>query len=262
MAGRFENKVALVIGGGRGMGRTIAERFVAEGATVVITARAIKYGEQTVADIKAKGGKAFLVPCEINNRASMKNMVEEAARLAGKLDIVVLSAAANTGGLIENMSDEAIDELIHSNIHSLFWLAKDVVPHLSKAKDKGRLILISSSSANRVFMPGLLGYVSSKAFMNCFGRGLAPEFGPHNILVNIVESGMVASDRFKTELSDEAAAAITRSFPVPRVGTPDDIADSVLFLSSNEASYISGATLIVDGGATTAVIDMSARKVH
>lgn len=264
MAGRFEGKVALVVGGGRGMGRTIAEAYVAEGATVVISARALKFGEEAVAAIKAQGGRAFLVSCDISDRASMKAMVENAAHLAGSIDIVVHCASSNNSGLITQMGDEAYDELVRSNIHSIFWLAKDAAPFLSRSKDKGRLIYISSGSANRQYLPGLIPYMASKAYMNAFARGLALEFGKLGILVNVIEPGMTASDRMRSELPDEIAAAIASKFAVPRVGTTEEIAAAVLFLSSGDASYITGASLLVDGGASMASLGnlMDERAAH
>src|SRR5690606_14118414 len=227
----FEGKVALIVGGGRGMGRTIAEFFAMEGATVVIAARTLKFGEEAVAAIRQRGGTALLVPGDIAERAAMQAMVAETVRQAGPvIDIVVHCASSNNKGLVADMSDEAYDELVRSNIHSVFWVAKDTAPHLGKARDKGRLIYISSGAANRQFLPGLIPYASSKAYMNAFARGLAVEFGPRNILVNVVEPGMIASDRMKSELPEEFATAVAADFPVPRVGTTEDIADSVLFL--------------------------------
>lgn len=104
----------------------------------------------------------------------------------------------------------------------------------------------SSSSANREFIPGMIPYVASKSYMNAFVRGMAVEFGPMNILVNTVEPGLTATERMKATMANEMA----KNFPVPRVGQPQDIANAVLFLASPEASYITGSSLVVDGGIT------------
>ncbi len=250
MSARFENKVALVIGGGRGMGRAIAEAFAAEGAAVVVSARTPKFGEQTVADLRAKGAKASLVLGDIADRASVKRMIDDAVAQQGALDIVVHCAADNGHGLVAQMPDETFDYLVRSNVNSLFWVAKDAAQHLSKAADKGRLIYISSGSANRNYVPGLIPYASTKAFMNAFARGLAVEFGPLGILVNVVEPGMIASDRMQEHLTPDQAAAISANFPVPRAGQSSEIAAAVLFMASPEAGYITGSSLLVDGGAS------------
>lgn len=178
MRGRFEGKSALVIGGGRGMGRAIAERLATEGARVVVSARTARYGEETVAALRVQGREAALVVGDISDRAAVKQMIGDAARTMGGIDVLVHCAADNARGRVAEMADEDFDRLVRSNIHSLFWVAKDAAAYLEKSRDKGRLIYISSGSANRVFLPGLIPYASTKAFMNAFARGLAVEFGP------------------------------------------------------------------------------------
>lgn len=252
MQSRFKDKVALIIGGGRGMGKVIAEAFAAEGAAVVISARTASFGEETVAALRAKGCKASLVLGDISDRTDMKRIVEAAGREHGVIDVLVHCASDNAHGMVADMADEAFDAMVRSNIHSLFWIAKDAAPYLSKAKDKGRLIYISSGSANRSYFPGLIPYMSSKAFMNAFARGLAVEFGPRNILVNVIEPGMIASDRMKGMLTEAQYTAMAANFAVPRPGESADIAAAALFMASSDASYITGAALLVDGGATMA----------
>lgn len=252
MGNRFGGKVVLVTGAGRGMGRAIADAFAAEGARLVIAARTPRYGEEAVAAIRERGGEAVLVCGDMAERQAITAMIDTAIASYGQLDVLVHCAADNAHAPVVKMADEAFDYLVRSNIQSLFWIAKDAAPYLGKAADKGRLIYISSGSANRNYVPGLIPYASSKAFMNAFARGLAVEFGPLNILVNVVEPGMVASARMKSELSDSQADAIAANFPVPRPGEPDEIAAAVLFMASAQASYITGAALLVDGGASMA----------
>lgn len=152
------------------------------------------------------------------------------------------------------MSDEVFETQVHANIHSLFWLAKDALPLLAKAQDKGRLVYISSGAANRSFTPGLIPYMASKAYMNAFARGLANEVGRDNVLVNVIEPGLIASDRMREHLDEQRAAKIAAAFPIARVGLPAEIASAVMYLASPEAGYITGTTLLVDGGATMAPI--------
>ncbi|MDX9698752.1 MAG: SDR family NAD(P)-dependent oxidoreductase [Rhodocyclaceae bacterium] len=248
MGRRYEGKVVLVTGAGRGMGRAMADAFADEGATVVVSARTSRYGEAAVEAIRARGGRASLVTGDVSDSVAVREMFEHAVREHGRLDVVVHCAADNAHGLIAGMKDENYDYLIRSNIHSLFYIAKHSAPYLARAVDKGRLIYISSAMANRTFMPGLVAYGASKAYLNAFARGLALEFAPMNVLVNVIEPGMIASDRLKTTLSEEQVTAMSENIPVPRPGEPREIAAAALFLASTDASYITGSSLLVDGG--------------
>lgn len=248
---RFNDKVVLVTGAGRGIGKAIAEAFAAEGARVVIAARTPSHGEKAVAGIRERGGQATLVVGDISVRADLKAMVAATTDTYGRLDVVVHCAADVAHGLVKDMDEDAFDKLIHSNIHSLFWLAKDALGPLSKAPDKGRLIYISSNGAEgRSFVPGFSAYVSSKSFMNHFARCVALEYGQHNVLVNVVEPGLTLSDRMREHLPDSFSAKLSAGFPVPRPAQPAEIASAVLYLASPEAGYITGSSLLVDGGAS------------
>lgn len=251
---RFDNKVALVTGAGRGIGCAIAEAFAAEGARVVVSARTAAHGERVVAGIRERAGAATLSLADISRRDEVYAMIRHAQQIYGGLDIVVHCASDASMNRVADMSDDVFDAQVHANIHSLFWIAKATLPLLTEAKDKGRLIYISSGAANRSFMPGLIPYMASKAYMNAFARGLANEVGRDNVLVNVVEPGLIASDRMREHLDDKESAKIAAAFPVARVGLPSEIASAVMYLASSEASYITGTTLLVDGGATMAPI--------
>ncbi|ANG64423.1 oxidoreductase [Marinobacterium aestuarii] len=247
---RYKDKVVLVTGAGRGMGRAIALAYAREGAQVVVSARTAKYGEETIAQILALGAQACLVGGDIADRAAIKSMIEGAVETFGALDILVHCAADTARGLISEMSDDTFDHIVRSNIQSLFWLAKDAAPYLCRAQDKGRIIFISSGEANRKYTPTLIPYGSSKAFMNAFARGLAVEFGALNILVNVIEPGLIGTDHMLHTLGDDLPHKLAAHFPVARLGESADIASAALFLTSSEASYITGTSLLVDGGAT------------
>lgn len=249
---KFEGQVALITGAGRGMGRAIALRFASAGAKVVVSARTAARGEAVVAEIRSTGGDAVLAVGDISDREALRASVTTATRQYGRLDIVVHCAAESAHGRVVEMDEDAFDHMVRSNVHSLFWLARDTHAALAQSPEGGRLIYISSGSANRNFIPGLIPYMASKAYMNAFARGVAMELGRDRIRVNVVEPGMVASDRMREHLSDEVAMKIARPFPIPRPGTSDEIADAVLFLASPQARYITGTSLLVDGGASMA----------
>jgi 3-oxoacyl-[acyl-carrier protein] reductase len=251
---RFDNKIALITGAGRGIGRAIAEAFAGEGAKIMVSARTASHGERVVAAIRDRGGDATLTLADVSLRHGVRTMIQAARQTYGGLDIVVHCASDSAMARVADMSDEIFDTQVHANIHSLFWIAKDALPLLAKARDRGRLIFISSGAANRSFTPGLIPYMASKAYMNAFARGLANEVGRNNVLVNVVEPGLIASDRMREHLDETMAANISAAFPIPRVGLPSEIASAVLYLASAEAGYITGTTLLVDGGATMAPI--------
>ena len=251
---RFTDKVVLVTGAGRGIGKAIAQAFSAEGAKVVVQARTSAHGQAVVEAIVQQGGLAVLQTGDVGQRADVRAMVTSTLDAFGALDVLVHCAADAAIGKVADMPDEVFANQVNANIQSLFWLSKDALPALSKSADKGRLIFISSGEGNRSHTPGLVPYGASKAYMNAFARTLAREVGPQGVLVNVVEPGLILSDRMREHLADAVTTQLSRNFPVPRAGLPSEIASAVLFLASNEAAYITGSSLLVDGGATLAPI--------
>lgn len=259
---RFAGRVVLVTGAGRGMGRVVAEAFAREGATVVVAARTPSYGEEAVAALRAAGADASLVLADLADRDAVQGMFDEAIATHGRLDVVVHCASDNAQGHITEMADKALDHLLRSNVHALHWIAKAAVPHLAKSPHAGRLVLISSAGANRVYTPGLIAYMSTKAYLDAFARGLAVEVGPLGVLVNVVSPGMIATDRMLGHLQPEQIAAIAGTYAVPRAGTAEEIAAGVLYLASDDASYVTGSTLLIDGGASMAPFPSRVVKEH
>ncbi|WP_028079113.1 SDR family NAD(P)-dependent oxidoreductase [Solimonas soli] len=248
MGGKLEGKIAIVTGGGRGIGKAIARTLSDQGATVVVAVRTAKFGEDVVAEITGKGGKATLYAgFELAERSASKALIDDTVQRHGKLDILVLCAADAPNGAVVEMTDDDFDLMTRSNFYSTFWFAKDAIPHLAKS-GTGRMICISSCAGNRLNSPGIVPYGASKAAINSLIRGMAVEYGRLGITFNTVDPGLIASDRMY--LPADMVKVITSSFPVARIGETTEIANAVAFLAAPESSYITGHHLVVDGGAS------------
>jgi 3-oxoacyl-[acyl-carrier protein] reductase len=245
----LQEKVAIVTGAGRGIGRAIALRLAAEGCKVVVATRTASFGEETVRAISADGGMASLFPLDVTDKAAVAALVKDTLRRYGGVDILVHAAADIPFGNIVSLSDEDFDLCFTSIVKSAFWLARELAPHLAKEKG-GRIVFVSSVNGNWTTIKGLTHYGAAKAALNAFARGAAVEFGPQGITVNTVDPGLISSDRMKAVLNPEQVARRTAQNPVARAGTPEEVASAVFHLVLPESAYINGAHLVVDGGAT------------
>lgn len=242
MTGRLEGKTAIVIGAARGIGEGIAERFAEEGARVVIGDTEVAAGRAT-----AERLGALFVETDISRYEDAERIVDAALDAHGGLDILVQNAGIYPWTIIENTSPEEWDRVLGVNLRGVFLSARAALPPM-KAKGAGRMIFTSSITGPHVTSPGHGHYSASKAGINGFIRAAALEFAGYNITVNGVEPGNILTDGMKAHRSTEFIAAMEKSVPLGRLGTPRDIGNAFLFLASDEAAYITGTTIVVDGG--------------
>lgn len=245
----LNGKVALVTGGGRGIGAAIATVFAQAGAQVLIANRTAEAGEAVAASIRATGARAEALACDIGQHAQAEHAVAEAVRVFGALDIVVHNAAVNPWARIEVMSDAQLDETLAVNLKACFWLTQAALPHW-RARRGGRMLVTSSVTGPRVAMPGSAHYAASKAGVNGFIRSAALELAAEGVTVNGVEPGYIAKQGGSLLSNPERAARIARHIPAGELGRPEDIALAMCFLASPAARYVTGQTLVVDGGST------------
>ena len=244
-------KVAIVTGSTKGIGKAIAERFAEHGAKVAISSRKGAVCEEVAGAINAKHpGAAIAVPANISSKEDLQRLVDETRAAFGKVDILVCNAASNPyAGPMSGMSDEAFRKILDNNIVSNHWLIHMVAPEMAARKD-GAVIIISSIGGLRGSTV-LGGYCISKAADMQLARNLAHELSPDNIRVNCIAPGLVKTD-FARMLWDNPAGearALTET-PLRRHGDPDDIAGAAVFLASKAGAWMTGQTMVIDGGVT------------
>ncbi|MFQ5973709.1 MAG: SDR family oxidoreductase [Alphaproteobacteria bacterium] len=246
MAGRLEGRVAVVIGAARGIGEGIAEVFVEEGARVLIADVEEELGQATAERLSGIG-EAFFLRADVSRREDAEAVVEEAMRRFGRLDILEQNAGIYPWTLIENIDVDEWDRVLAVNLRGTFLAAQACLGPM-KARGYGRMVFTSSITGPRVSTPGHGHYSASKAGINGFIRAAAVEFARFGITVNGVEPGNILTSGVQAHRSPEFIQAMERSVPLGRLGTPRDVAHACLFLASDEAAYITGTTIIVDGG--------------
>ncbi|MAQ84265.1 SDR family oxidoreductase [Psychromarinibacter halotolerans] len=242
MTGRLEGRAALVIGGARGIGGGIATRFAAEGAQVAIADLEDAEGKALAAEL---GG--FYRRTDVSDGAEADAAVAEVVDRFGKIDILVQNAGIYPWTLIEDTSAEEWHKVLGVNLGGCFLATKAAVKHM-KTQGYGRIVLTSSITGPRVTSPGHGHYSASKAGINGFIRSAAIEFAGYGVTVNGIEPGNILTEGMKAHRSAEFIKDMESAIPVGRMGTPADIAAAALFLASEEAEFITGTTIVVDGG--------------
>ncbi|MGI9204578.1 MAG: SDR family oxidoreductase [Woeseiaceae bacterium] len=245
----LSNKVAIVTGAGQGIGAGIARVFANAGANVMVVNRTAANGEKTVADITDAGGTADLCAVDIGDIDNIEKAVAATVDKWGGVDIMLHNAASFLGGPVESYSEDDLETVLSVNLKACFRLSKAAIPHFRK-RGGGRLLFTSSVTGPRVAMPGTSYYAASKGGMNAFIRTAAIELAGENITVNGVEPGYIRTAAMELLADEEGLAQMTKYIPAGFMGAPEDIAYAMLYLASDEARYITGQTICVDGGST------------
>lgn len=248
LSGRLAGLTALITGAGRGIGAGIARRFAAEGATVVLNARTESALATVQKEITAAGGQASVIAADIGTAAGVQDVLAACASGPGHIDILVHNAGNYPFASIEQLTDETWQQTIDTNLTSAFRLTRGVVAGM-RERHFGRLLFTSSVTGNHVVVPGASHYAASKAGLNGFIRAAALEFAANGVTVNGVEPGLVETPGALGITTAEDRATMARFVPMKRWGNADDIAGAMLYLASREASYVTGQTIVVDGGA-------------
>ncbi len=248
----LNGKVAIVTGSSRGIGRSIAEHLAAAGAKVVVSSRKAPACEEVAQAIRTAGGEAVAIPANIGDKGQLENLINETRRHWGRIDVLVCNAASNPYyGPMAQMPDDAFNKILQNNVVSNHWLANLVLPEMADRKD-GVVIIVSSIGGFKG--TGVLGaYAISKAADMQLARNLAVEWGRHNVRINCIAPGLVKTD-FARALweNPETLRRYETLTPLGRIGEPDDIGGIATFLASSAAAFITGQTIVADGGVTIA----------
>lgn len=248
----LSGKVAIVTGSSRGIGRAIAVRMAEQGAKVVISSRKQEACAEVVAEINAAQGEgtAIAVPANISSKEDLQRLVDATNAAFGKIDILVCNAASNPYyGPMAGISDEQFRKILDNNVLANHWLIGMVAPQMIARRD-GSIIIVSSIGGLRG--SHVIGaYNVSKAADMQLARNLAVEFGPHNVRVNCIAPGLIKTDFARALWEDpERLKEVNERAPLRRIGDPDEIAGTAIYLASRAGSFVTGQNIVVDGGVT------------
>jgi NAD(P)-dependent dehydrogenase (short-subunit alcohol dehydrogenase family) len=241
----------LVTGGGRGIGKAIALRFAEAGARVVIASRKLEVLEAAARELAGLPGQVVPIACHVGHKDQLDRVVRETETRLGPIDILVNNSATNIGqGPALEVTDEMLDKMVEVNIKSCLRLVNLIVPKMIERQAGGSIINIASISGIRPQQGGLL-YSFTKAGLLMMTRSWAREFGPHKVRVNAIAPGLIQTDFSSFFWKNEHFMQHLRhTQPIPRIGLPEEISFAALYLASDESSYVTGQTFVIDGGAT------------
>ncbi|MGD9537051.1 MAG: SDR family NAD(P)-dependent oxidoreductase [Alphaproteobacteria bacterium] len=253
MVNSVGGKVAIVTGAGRGIGEAIARVFAREGAKLLVADLDGAAAEASAARIAAAGGEAAPVAADVTDWGSVQAMAEAAVRRYGRIDVLCSNAGIYPESSIEAMSLEQWNKVQVINVNGAFLTVKACLPQMKK-QGGGRVVITSSITGNRTAMPNMSHYATSKGAVNGFIRGAAFELAKYNITVNGVEPGMIDTEGLRAAMGPALIAELVKIMPIGRFGSVEDVAYAMAFLASDEAQFITGQTIVVDGGQTLAEV--------
>jgi NAD(P)-dependent dehydrogenase (short-subunit alcohol dehydrogenase family) len=247
----LDNKLTVITGAATGIGQATARLFAREGAAVVIGDINEEGGAQTATDIVADGGKAWFFPCDVTEESNVERLMRTAAETMGGIDVIVNNAGAQRSGLVTEFSTEEWDLLMRVNPRSCFLGVKHGVPYLRQRG--GGVIINVASLAGLNGGPGMTAYSASKGAIVAVTKALAPELGPQGIRVNAMCPGWIDTPFNQPAIDFMGGRAVQdkvveQIVPLKRQGTPEEIATGMVFLASDASSYMTGQTLVIDGG--------------
>lgn len=243
-------KVAIVTGGSRGIGRSIAIGLAQAGADVCVAARKPEALEETLSDIKATGRRGIAVPTNVRDMDALQNLIDTTKRELGRVDILVNNAATNpVFGPIANVDERAWDAVMNTNVRSMFFLSKLAREAMIAQGDGGSIINISSTGGIRVSV-GLGAYSVSKAAVIMLTKVCAKEWGPEGIRVNCIAPGLIKTEFSRALWDNPAGAEAGAQAPLRRIGLADEMAGAAVYFATDASSFTTGQTLVLDGGAT------------
>jgi len=248
---RLDGSVAIVTGGGQGIGKAISVKLASEGAAVVIADVNIGVANDTAAEIKKKGYKATAVQADITKSKEVSQLVKNTVDTFGKIDILVNNAGVSEPTQVIELTEEGWDRVINTNLKGPFLCSQAVAKHMIKRK-RGKIISIASV-VSQLAHPTQAAYCASKAGLVLLTKAMAAEWGKYNINVNAISPGAVETPRMKKFRTENPSFLTGRveATPLGRYIKPEEIADGVLFLASSDANAITGVNMVIDGGSSS-----------
>ncbi|MFT5274943.1 MAG: 3-oxoacyl-[acyl-carrier protein] reductase [Saprospiraceae bacterium] len=246
MLSPIRNRNVIVTGGTKGIGKGIARVFASHGANVMIAARSEKTGNEVVSELQEYDGEVKFTVCDVTNWPSVQNMMEETANAFGGIDVVCANAGMFPQTKIVDMDPGQWDSVMECNLKSSFLCVKAAIPYFEKA-GKGRVVLTSSITGPVTGYPGWSHYGASKAGQLGFLKTAAIELAKYNTTINAVMPGNIYTEGLE-DLGEDYLATMAASIPLKRLGSVEDIGNAALFFAADEAGYITGQQLIIDGG--------------